>query len=138
MIMLMKRNEINDEYFTGMFITIGFLLREPVEDSYIHKENHAKARKLLIPIWMFLAFILSVGYTSVLLTTLVSIEYEKPVDTAQDLVNADKPIYVYPTTAAMLSVDPRENVRDLAKKLIATGYESQDDSYKDIKERWMI
>ena len=95
-----------------------------VDGAYIHKKNQAQARKLFILIWMFLSFIISVAYTSVLLTTLVSTEYEKPIDTVQDLIRTDKPIYTDQTSAVWMNSDPRESVGQFAKKVIPTLYAS--------------
>ena len=99
-------------------------MADSVDYAYILKTNQAKARKLFILMWMFLSFIISVAYTSVLLTTLVSTEYEKPIDTVQDLIRTDKPIYTHAVAAVMLNTDPRGSVQQFAKKVIPKGFDA--------------
>ena len=109
---------------SGILISIRFLLADSVDDAYIHKTNQAMARKLFLLMWMFLSFIINVAYTSVLLTTLVSTEYEKPIDTVQDLIRTDKPIYTHTVAAVMLNTDPRGSVQKFAKKVIPKGFDA--------------
>ena len=102
--------------FPDILITIGMIVDEAVSEKYIRKESSTKARLLLIVMWMVVGFLLCASYKSVLLATLVSVEYEKPVDTIDDLVETEKPIVGYPTLAYFLKVDPRIKVRELANK----------------------
>ena len=102
--------------FPDILITIGMIVDEAVSEKYIRKESSTKARLLLIVMWMVAGFLLCASYKSVLLATLVSVEYEKPVDTIDDLVETEKPIVGYPTLAYFLKVDPRIKVRELANK----------------------
>ena len=90
---------------------------ENLSDNYIRKERSAKARLLLIVVWMIVGFLLCASYKSVLLATLVSVEYEKPINTIDDLLKTDKPITGYPTIGYFLSVDPRIKMKELAKKM---------------------
>ena len=107
----------NNTPVTGIFITIGFLLMENIGDSYVYMKKQSRARKLLIIIWMVLAWFLSVSYMSVLLSKLVSLEYEKPIETVEDMLSCKHPIYVHPSVAFALKKDMRERVQQLAKKV---------------------
>ena len=89
---------------------------EAVSEQYIRKESSSKARLLLIVMWMVAGFLLCASYKSVLLATLVSVEYEKPVDTLDDLLETEKPIVGYPTIAYFLETDPRIKMREVANK----------------------
>ena len=89
---------------------------EAVSEKYIRKESSSKARLLLIVMWMVAGFLLCASYKSVLLATLVSVEYEKPVDTLDDLLETEKPIVGYPTIAYFLKTDPRIKMREVANK----------------------
>ena len=108
---------------------------ENIGGSYIYMKNQSRARKLFIIIWMVLAWLLSVSYTSVLLSKLVSLEYEKPIDTVQDLLNSNKPIYAHPSVSFILKNDVRERVRQIAKKVTPETYNSKGQIKKDTMER---
>ena len=108
---------------------------ENMGDSYIYMKNQPRARKLFIIIWMVLSWILSVSYMSVLLAKLVSLEYEKPIETVQDLLNSNKPIYTHPSVALILQNDVKERVRQLAKKVTPEKYNSKGQIKKDTMER---
>lgn len=68
---------------------------------------------------MLYGYVLSLGYKSVLLSTLVSVSYEKPVDTVKEAINADKPIVALgnSTTETRLKTDVRASVRKLANMI---------------------
>lgn len=90
-------------------------MEERIEKKYVNKIKGFKARQLLIMEWMLYGFILSIGYKSVLLSTLVSVSYEKPIDTVENAIHADKPIVSLgnSTTAMRLKTDVRPSVRKL-------------------------
>ena len=63
-------------------------------------------------------FLLSSGYRSVLLSTLVSPLYEKPIDTIQDLLDTDRPIFSsHPSFLLMMKVSALKSLRDLGTKI---------------------
>ena len=69
--------------------------------------------------WMLYGYILSLGYKSVLLSTLVSVSYEKPVDTVTEAITAEKPIVCLgnSSTATRLKTDVRASVREMANMI---------------------
>ena len=79
------------------------VLDENVSERYIRKERSTLARLFLIVNWMGAGFLLCASYKSVLLATLVSVEYEDPVDTIDDLLETEKPISGHPTIAYFLN-----------------------------------
>ena len=94
------------------------IIQQNVEDSYILTENCAKSRKFLILKWMMIGVLLSYGYRSVLLATLVSPTYEKPIDTIQDLLDTERPIHAaHPTFLSMMRVSALESLRQLGTKI---------------------
>ena len=98
------------------------IVDENVSNKYIRKESGAKARLILIINWMIVGFVLCASYKSVLLATLVSVEYEKPINTVDDLLKTEKPIVGYPTISYFLTIDPRIKFKELAKKMDAENY----------------
>ena len=76
-------------------------------------------REFLVLQWILFSFCLTVSYKSVLLATLVSIEYEKPIDTVADMLNSDKEIVgpAATTLPMQLKHDPRESVRRLSSRI---------------------
>ena len=87
-------------------------------DDYSFKTNCAKAKTLLILKWMMVGFLLSNGYRSVLLSTLVSPIYEKPIDTIQDLLDTERPIFSdHPTFLLMMRLSALKSLRDLGTKI---------------------
>ena len=105
--------------FVGIFITIGFLVEEKLEQKYTNKKKCFKARHFLVMEWMLYGYILSLGYKSVLLSTLVSVSYEKPVDTVTEAITAEKPIVCLgnSSTATRLKTDVRASVREMANMI---------------------
>ena len=78
--------------FSGVSIITAILFMEPIEHKHLLKEPRSKARDNLILKWLFLGTLLALMYRSVLLATLVSVDYEKQIDTVEDLIVTEKPI----------------------------------------------
>ena len=111
---------INKNMFIDAFIVLGYLGLSWTPEFNQGARNHiAKAKLIMLAEWMLLAFLLSLSYRSVLLATIVSPEYEKPIDTIQDMLESDKSIFVLngTTLAKLLRKDPKPDVRSLANKV---------------------
>ena len=107
----------------GIVISIGFMVDEGVPDKFVYNTNKkpcSKARLLLVTKWMLLGFILNLCYKSVLLSCLVSVRHEKPIETLEDMLHTDRKILMQGTTAieTMVRTDPRPGIQQLAKKII--------------------
>ena len=90
---------------------------EAVEDRHISIKSGYRARNLLISVWLLTGFLITSGYKSVLLSTLVSIEYERPIDTIQDMLMTEKAIIVDVNIKKIyISNDPRDSIKELDKK----------------------
>ena len=106
--------------FIDVFIVLGYLGLSWTPEINQGTRNHiAKAKFIMLAEWMLLAFLLSLSYRSVLLATIVSPEYEKPIDTIQDMLESDKSIFVLngTTLAKLLRQDPKPDVISLANKV---------------------
>ena len=108
-----------------MHITIGSVIEESQKHDYFHKQPCAIAREMLILKWAMIGFLFTISYKSVLLSTMINIEYEKPLDTVEDILRSDKPLFIESTSGIvnLLKSDPREKIKELAKK--ARSYETE-------------
>ena len=101
------------------------IIQQNVEDSYILTENCAKSRKFLILKWMMIGVLLSNGYRSVLLATLVSPTFEKPIDTIQDLLDTERPIYAEGAFIKLFRYSSLESIVQLGTKIENTANATQ-------------
>ena len=108
-----------------MHITIGSVIEESQKHDYFHKQPCAIAREMLILKWAMIGFLFTISYKSVLLSTMINIEYEKPLDTVEDILRSDKPLFIESTSGIvnLLKSDPRGKMKELAKK--ASSYETE-------------
>ena len=68
-----------------------------------------------------IGFLLSSAYKSVLLATLVSPTYEKPIDTIQDLIDTERPVHAgSPTFLSMMRQSALKSLRELGTKIEET------------------
>ena len=85
--------------------------------EYFQKQQCAKARELLVLKWAMIGFLLTTGYKEILLSKLINIEYEKGLDSVEDVLRSEKTV-VYDGSSAfdnLLKSDPSENVKELRK-----------------------
>ena len=101
-----------------MCLTIGAVIEESQSTNYFQKQPCAKAREMLILKWAIVGFLLTISYKSVLLSNLINIEYEEALDTVEDVLRSDKPLFLDTTSAVgnLLKSDPREGMKELSKK----------------------
>ena len=65
---------------------------EVIEPVYVHNGKCSKARQLLLIIWLFAAFSLTLSYKEVLIANLVNLGYEDTIDDLDDLVRSGIPL----------------------------------------------
>ena len=108
-----------------MQITIGSVIEESQKVDYFHKQPCARARDMLILKWAMIGFLFTISYKSVLLSTMINIEYEKALDTVEDVLRSDKPLFIDGTSGIgmLLKSDQRGKMKELAKK--ARYYETE-------------
>ena len=104
---------------------MGALIEQTIVDSYVWKRNCATSRKFLILKWILIGFLLSSGFKSVLLSTLVSPSYEKPIDTVQDLLDTERPVHAEGSVLPSLRYSALDSIRQLAQKIKNTANETE-------------
>ena len=102
------------------------VLEENVEDHYITKKSCAKAREVLVLIWIISGFLLSIGYKSVLRSNMIHIQYENPIDSVEDLLQTSLQVFVDGTsaTAKMMAGDTRKRMIEMNKRVKNYGIEN--------------
>ena len=90
---------------------------EPIEHKHLLREPRSQARNNLILKWLFLGTLLALMYRSVLLATLVSVDYEKQIDTVEDLLVTEKPILMA-RGSIQLQFNRLTDWQDLSKDLV--------------------
>ena len=100
---------------SGILICIGAIIDEAQADKYIRKKPCARARELLVLKWLTFGYILTISYKSVLLSTLIHINYENPIDSIEDALQSQKQIVS--SSDFVLSRDKRTKVKELAKMI---------------------
>ena len=93
---------------------------EVIEPHYMHNGKFSKARQLLLIIWLFAAFSLTLSYKEVLIANLVDVGYEDTIDDMDDLVRSDIPLALPVNTLLpkLVSYDPRESARKLSENIV--------------------
>ena len=106
------------QFLLGIFITVGLIIEEDILDRYFRKQPCAMARELLVLKWTMLGFLLTICYKDILLSTLIHIEYEKGVDSIEDVIVSNKPVVFdgYSGIASLLKSDPREQVKKIMRR----------------------
>ena len=106
--------------FTDICITM-FLMDETFPQKWINRRGFVQSRKVLILIWlMFASNLLNWSYKSTLLSTLIPIYYENPINTLEDADNSDLPLLVPRSTVLqrLLATDPRPTAKRIFKKSV--------------------
>ncbi|TRY80814.1 hypothetical protein TCAL_09276 [Tigriopus californicus] len=109
--------------------------------SFPWRFNVFKATKVLIPLWLIFILFLDFFYESNLRAHLIAIEYDKPVDTVQDLLDRGMALYLprftgfvgnfkSSTNPAYRELSLMYEKRDLAFDYDANGIPSYDDELK--------
>ena len=105
----------------NIIIFLDFLLAlTPVIDETINYKMYIRnsfitSRRLLLINWLVMANILSHAYKGSILSSLINIHYEDPLDTIQQMVESSLPFYVLGNTACVwvTRTDPRDTVKQL-------------------------
>ena len=98
---------------------IGAAIDENQEDHYISKKSGAKARVVLVLIWIVSGFLLSISYKSVLRSNLIHIQYENPIDSVEDLLKTDLKVFVGATgaMAKLMAGDRRQKMIEMNRRV---------------------
>ena len=103
--------------FSDVSISLGSMIEEAQKNGHFQKQPCAKARELIVLKWAMIGFLLTISYKSVLLSKLLNIEYEKGLDSIDDVLRSKKPVVLEEGTGLMnlMKHDPREKVKDISK-----------------------
>ena len=102
---------------TGIVIGFGAVLDEAIFSKYIYKTPCAKARIIIVWLWISLGFLITISYKSVLLANMTSVDYEKGIDSIEDMLNSNKPLMVIRSMKVVVEDDPRPQVIKLSKMI---------------------
>ena len=71
-----------------------------------------------------MGFFLTLSYKSVLRANMMSTEYEKGIDSIEDLINSKKPLMVISEMKYWFVLDPTADIKALSKHVIFYEYEN--------------
>ncbi len=77
---------------SGFSLTSSSMIAESIPDRFI--KSPLTSKLILLWIWLPCGLFVSFAYRSALLASLVTITYEKPIDTAQDVLDSGLPLLV--------------------------------------------
>ena len=109
----------NSDIISAIVFCLGAVIDEAQEDNYIARRSCSGARKLLIMKWMIVGFFFTMCYKSYMRAMMIKIDYEKTIDTIDDMLKSEIPIMMTNSTTLpiVLANDPREKMKALANKV---------------------
>ena len=101
--------------FTDFILALTPVLDETIPWTIYMRNSFISSRKLLLIQWLLMANILSHIYKGSILSSLININYEQPLDTIEQMVESGLPFYVLGSSAAVwvTKTDQREMVKKL-------------------------
>ena len=109
--------------FSGIEFCIGAIIDEAHGhhqiNNYVSRSTHSRGRVTLVGVWILFGFIMTISFKSVLRARMMTIEYEKTIDTLDDAVSSglSAAMPIDSSLTKLLQSDPREKVQQLAKRL---------------------
>ena len=99
-----------------MFLSTAMIPRRRVI-RWINRHGLA-TRKGVILQWLFLGHLLTLGYKSTLLSTLIPIRYQSTIDTLEDMAQSGLPMTVPRATTLhkLIATDPRTHMRQIYRR----------------------
>ena len=69
--------------------------------------------------WAVIGFLLTISYKSVLLSKLIHIDYEKGLDSVDDVLRSNKPVVLDSESAIahLVKSDPREKMKAMSQRI---------------------
>ena len=116
--LVFDQDELRLHMFSDLVLALTPLVDETIPYKFYYRGSFIKSRQLLLIQWLMWANILSHAYKSTLLSTLCTIRYTEPLDTADQMDASGLPFYVLGGTAMewLAKSDPREVVKQLNDK----------------------
>ena len=104
-------NFVSDLFVSAMFIP------SFIPKHWIQREGF-KIRKTLILKWLFFGNVITMAYKSTLLSSLITVRYESPIDTIVDLEKSGLPALLPNNTPlqTMFATDPRRVMQKVYNK----------------------
>ena len=102
---------------------------------YFRQSSFMKSRALLLLTWLSMCTILNYAYKGTLLSTLIAISYEAPLDTIDQMAQSGLPLYVWADTimAKLIETDQRESIMQLNETRVAIPFRGPaDEEYLDL------
>ena len=98
---------------------MGLLIEEAPKSEYFHKRPCPKARDVVVLKWAIMGLILCASYKGILLSKLINIEYEKSIDSIDDVLRSNKPVAVLGASGIinLLKSDPRKKVEEIGERI---------------------
>ena len=87
-----KLNLVN--FPTDFTIPLAFLVHQGVPHYWLHFDSGRSARNMFLCSCLIFGFLMGFVYKEKLLSMLVKKEYERPIDTLEDLIKCGLPIYL--------------------------------------------
>ena len=109
------------------------MIEESLPHRWYQRRGFKKSRMFLLFIWLFAVNVLTMGYKSTLLSTLISIRYDEQIDTMQDMDRSELPFLIPRGTVLqqLAATDPRPAMRNIFKRHELVPY---DGNYRDKDE----
>ena len=109
----------------GISFSLGAAIHESQrvlhKKGFTSKSSTSKARAWVFLSWIIVGFFLNISYQSVLRDILMKTNYEKTIDSSDDLMASEKKLLIWRGTGSLydrMASDPRQKIRDLAKRSI--------------------
>lgn len=98
---------------------MGLLIEEAPKSEYFQKKQCPMARDVVVLKWAIMGLILCASYKGILLSKLINIEYEKSIDSIDDVLRSQKPVAVLAASGILnlLKSDPRRKVKEIGNRL---------------------
>ena len=98
--------------FADWLLSTFILIGQSLSQDWLFREGF-KTRRIILLKWLVLANFLTLGYMSTLLSQLVAIKYENPIDTIDDLDKSGLPLLIPGGTGIenMIANDPKPAVK---------------------------
>ena len=105
--------------FADWLLSTFILIGQSLSQDWLFREGF-KTRRIILLKWLVLANFLTLGYMSTLLSQLVAIRYENPIDTIDDLDNSGLPLLIPGGTGIenMIANDPKPAVKRIYSRSI--------------------
>ena len=102
-----------------MLLSAFILIGQSLSQNWLFREG-LHTRRIILLKWLVLAAFLTWGYMSILLSQLVAIRYENPIDTIDDLDKSGLPLLIASGTGIeyMIANDPKPVVQRIYNRSI--------------------